>query len=209
MSGTYVAKTIGDGNGGTIAGADFVQDLAGGFAPAAALPTAIVSASFSRPANTTVYANAQLVANSTTAGSVVPLSLANASRKGGVGGVITGARLSKSGGGANSNTNALFRVHIFEGTSSGAGPTPAVGDGGVYSTNVNTVAASEIGYVDIDMTSTSAVGSDGCKAYTRGLQMAFMPSNSGTGLYALIEVRGAYTPISGETFTLALEIAQD
>jgi hypothetical protein len=83
------------------------------------------SANFTRPADTTTYAQGDLVANSTTAGSVTPLAL-TAARVSGGGGVIRKFRLIKS---TASLTNAQFRVHLFN-----ALPTVANGDNAAWGT---------------------------------------------------------------------------
>ena len=71
-----------------------------------------LSASFTRPNDTTAYASGDLVANSTTAGSVVPLQidLGNVAAVGHGITRITRARLTKSG---TSPTNANFRIHLY------------------------------------------------------------------------------------------------
>jgi hypothetical protein len=154
-------------------------------------------ASFTRPANTTAYASGQLVANSTTAGAVVPLavsvggnSMPGATR-------ITRVRLAKSGTVA---TNASFRVHLY-----GASPTPANGDGGAWSSNQ---AGSYLGSIDV---ASMKPFTDGCcdvGAAAAGSEfLVRLPS--GTTIYALIEARAAYTPVASEVFTLTLETVDD
>ena len=78
-----------------------------------------LSQSFTRPNNTTAYASGQLVANSATAGLVVPMAFT-------VGGNsipgqfrLSRIRLFKSG---TSNSNAQFRLHLYA-----ASPTVANG----------------------------------------------------------------------------------
>src|SRR5713226_10735246 len=103
---------------------------------------------FTRPNNATAYASGQLVANSTTAGSVVPLaiqvqgnSMPGCTR-------ITRVRLTKSN---ISPTNANFRVHLY-----GASPTVANGDGGIWSSNQ---AANYLGSIDVP---SMKAFTDGC-----------------------------------------------
>jgi hypothetical protein len=84
-----------------------------------------VTASFTRPADTTAYASGDLVANSTTTGSVVPIELIGAARADGEALRIERVRLRKSGA---SLTNAAFRVHLFR-----KPPTVTTGDNGVFS----------------------------------------------------------------------------
>lgn len=157
----------------------------------------VARGSFTRPANTTAYASGQLVANNTTAGSVVPLAI-DAARIPGSTGLIARAALAKSG---TTITNASFRVHLFR-----ADPTSAVGDAGSYSTSG---ALDAIGYFDITMDQAYTDGAKGWAAPAVGNAVVFdAPSGSKT-IYALIEARGAYTPVSGETFTLELEVLQN
>ncbi len=158
----------------------------------------LASASFTRPADTTAYGVGDLVANSTTAGSVVAMSLAGMAQKAGAGGKIVGARLRKSGAGT---TNAAFRVHLF----SAAPATVANGDNGAFSTSG---VADYIGALDVTIDRAFTDG-----AFGRGMPLAgnFLDyiTAGGTTLYALIEARGAYTPASGETFVLTLAALPD
>lgn len=157
--------------------------------------TVNVSANFNRPADTTGYAVGDLVANSTSAGSVVPLSLAAARIAAGSGSIRRG-RLKKSG---TSLTNATFRMHLY-----GASPTPANGDNSAFSTGESTY----LGSIDIIM---DRAFSDGCKGVGvpgQGADINFKLA-SGTTVYVLIEATSAYTPVSGETFTVELEVFQD
>jgi hypothetical protein len=68
------------------------------------------SASFTRPADTAVYASGDLVANSTTAGSVVPLAIPVGGFAGFAALRLTRIRLTKSG---TSNTNANFTAFFY------------------------------------------------------------------------------------------------
>src|SRR3569833_86506 len=97
-----------------------------------------ISASFTRPADTTAYASGDLVANSTTAGSVTPLTftLGNTFPQGQL--RLTRARIYKSG---TTATNANFRLHLYE-----ASPVPANGDNGAWSTDKS---ANKIGNNDV------------------------------------------------------------
>ncbi len=161
--------------------------------------SAIVSASFVRPADTVAYAVGDLVANNVTAGSVTPMPLAAARINAGTG-AIRRVRLSTSKTGlAGTET---FRVHLFKTT-----PTVTNGDNGVFS--VNGVAANHLGVIDVTM---DRVFNDGAKGFAIplvGSEIVFDTGAATTNLFALIEARTAYTPASGETFTLALEVLRD
>jgi hypothetical protein len=151
------------------------------------------SASFTRPNDANIYAVGDLVANSVTAGSVVPLTLTLANSFGS--GVLrfVRARLVKSG---TSTTNASFRIHIYQ-----ASPTVTNGDNGAWLTDN---AANWLGNIDI---SSMLAFSDGC-AGTGSLPAgseAFVKTASGKNLYALLAALGTYTPANNEVFTLTLE----
>jgi hypothetical protein len=163
--------------------------------------SAVVVASFARPADTNAYASGDLVANNVTAGSVAPLVL-SAARVADRTGVIRRGRLTKSSTGT---ANAIFRVHLYKDV-----PVPAAGDNGAFQTGG---ALTYIGSMDFDMTSANARAfSDGVKCIgvpNVGSEIIFDPKTGTTNIYALIEVRSAYVPVSGETFTLALEVFRD
>ena len=155
------------------------------------------SAGFTRPNNTTAYASGQLVANSVTAGSVVPLQFS-------VGGNsmpgefrLTRIRLFKSG---TSSTNAAFRLHLYS-----AAPTAANGDGAAWSTNQ---AAAYLGSIDV---AAMKAFTDGCADVgddpAGGEHLIRLPA--GTAFYALLEARAAYTPSANEQFTVTLEMVEE
>lgn len=158
-----------------------------------------IQASFTRPADTTAYAAGDLVANSTTAGSVVPLSFSGAVRTTGDCVRIERVRIEKSG---TSLTNASFRLHLFE-----SSPTPTVGDNGVYN-NAGVLATNSIlshaGTFPVTMTWSGSDGAMGIGVPTTGNGATISPT-SGTTLFGLLEVTAAYTPASGEIFYVVLE----
>lgn len=158
-----------------------------------------IQASFTRPADTTAYAAGDLVANSTTAGSVVPLSFAGAVRTTGDCVRIERVRIEKSG---TSLTNASFRLHLFE-----ASPTPTVGDNGVYN-NAGVLATNNIlnhaGTFPVTMIWSGSDGAMGIGVPTTGNGATIRPA-TGTTLFGLLEVTAAYTPASGEIFYVVLE----
>jgi hypothetical protein len=152
-----------------------------------------LAASFTRPNDTTAYASGDLVANSVTAGSVVPMQFALGGNAMPGTTRITRARLRKSG---TTATNASFRVHLY-----GASPTAANGDNGAWSTDQ---AAGYLGAIDV---ASMKAFTDGCAdvgAAAAGSELLIrLPA--GATLYALLEARAAYTPAANEAFTLTLE----
>jgi hypothetical protein len=148
--------------------------------------------SFTRPADTTAYASGDLVANSTTAGSVVPIKIDVGNEFPNGKSRITRARLTKSGVVA---TNANFRIHLYETL-----PTPANGDNGAWSTDQ---AAHWLGNIDVTSMLAFTDGCTGTGSAASGSEMFL--SLVGKSIWALIEAKAAYTPVSGEVFTLTLE----
>lgn len=147
-----------------------------------------------RPADTTAYASGDLVANSTTAGSVTPFSFTNAVRFPGGSVRIERCRIQKSG---TSTTNASFRVHIYSATPASI----ANGDNGAWSTSI----AGYIGAFDVTLDRAFTNGAEGAGLTLTNTPMTCKPSGSAIALFALVEARGAYTPASAETFTVLLE----
>jgi hypothetical protein len=149
------------------------------------------SASVTRPADTTAYASGDLIANSTTAGSVVPMTFNPVTRGAGRSAQIRRVRISKTG---TSVTNASVRLHLYNTSSI----TAANGDNGAWSTDK---AANHSGYVDVTIDQAFTDGAFGqatCEINTNALT-----------LYGLLEARGAYTPASAEVFTVTLESVED
>lgn len=159
--------------------------------------TRVVSTSFTRPADTTAYASGDLVANSTTAGSVAPMSWGVTSESGGPG-MVRRCRIIKSGTGT---TSAAFRLHLYN-----ASPTVANGDNGAWSSNK---AANYLGYMDVSAMTAFTDGAMGAGAPAVGYEMNFDLDVTTYVLYGLLEARGAYTPASAEVFTVALEVVPD
>lgn len=168
--------------------------------------SALIAATFSRPANTTAYAArvgntaGSLVANSTTAGSVTPMQLVIARKVGGTG-TITAVKLAKS---SPIITNASFRVHFY-----GTAPTASNGDGSSWLTT----PSSYLGYADIAMDkvfTTEASGSALPKTSASDPRAIVFSAAAGSQtIYALVEALGNYTPVSGETFVLTVDVSRD
>lgn len=161
-----------------------------------ALPKTLVigATQFTRPADTTAYASGDLVANSTTAGSVVALSFANVTLQTGYKARIKRIGLKSSG---TAVTNGSFRIHLFDG---GTVPTVANGDNGAIAIATNIVGY--LGSMDIAYTLAGAAGAMGWSAAG---EINFS-SVSSKNLSGLIEARGAYTPASAETFNAYIEV---
>jgi hypothetical protein len=151
------------------------------------------SASFTRPADTLVYASGDLVANSITAGSAVPLTFSLA-RAAGKGGMIRRARLRKTGA---SIANAAFRLHLYS-----ALPVVANGDNGAW---LSDKAANYVGHLDFVLDKAFSDGAAGNAVPAVGSEIIFTADT----YYGLLEARGGYTPASAEVFNLDLETIQN
>lgn len=143
-----------------------------------------VSASFTRPSNTTAYASGDLVANNTNAGSVTPLTFSSAHGFG----AIVRARIEKSD---KTTTNASFDLHLFE-----ASPTVANGDNGALS------IANLAGYLGKVSVTVNALAGATTGASGNADASAICPS--GATVYGLLAATAAYTPASAEVFTVTL-----
>jgi len=160
---------------------------------------AVSATTMTRPADTTAYASGDLVANSTTAGSVTGMVFPNAVRLDLECARFERIRLRKS---SATLTNASFRVYLFT-----ALPTLSVGDNGAF--NASSVLAVDdmdklIGWFDVTMDRSGAAGARGSGTPNSGPALTCKPTASQT-LYGLIEATAAYTPTSGETFNAVLE----
>lgn len=157
-----------------------------------------LSASFTRPADTTAYAATDLIANDVDAGDVVPLLFSRPKENVGAEGIIRRARIFKS-----KTTGTLSaRLHLYA-----AKPVPANGDNGTWSTNK---AADYLGAIDVTVDRAFTDGMAGQGVPNVGSEISL---NQGVGaggvLYGLLEALGAYTPASGETITVTLEVLQE
>lgn len=148
----------------------------------------IASANFTRPSDTTAYANADLVANSTTAGSVVPMAFNIPS---------LGAKLWRASINFDSATptNATFRLHLYS-----SSPTVTNGDNGAWLTTNSGYQ----GFILID--ASTLTFSDTTTGYNAQLTAPlFVAPSASTGkLYGLLAATAAYTPASAEVFTVTV-----
>lgn len=151
-----------------------------------------VSANFTRPNDTTAYASGDLVANSTTAGSVSPMTFALPF---GQGLRIWRVGLLKSDA---TPTNASFRLHLYNDS-----PTVTNGDNAAWLS----IVAGYQGFVDIVASGqTFSDDSTGFGVYVNNSVFAplYIVADTDFKLYGLLEARAAYTPVAQEVFTVTL-----
>jgi hypothetical protein len=177
------------GTVGLVAGEAHIGEVSG--------RTVLATASFTRPADTTAYALGDLVANSTTAGSVVQMQF-TVSRIAAGSGMIRRLRLRKTG---TSISAAAFRLHLFNASVT----TITNGDNGAFSVSN---CANYMGKVDLTCDQVFTDGASGNAIPSVGSEINFALA-SGQVIYGLLEARGVYTPGSAEVFTLELEVLQN
>ena len=151
----------------------------------------VTSWSFVRPADITAYASGDLVANSTTAGSVIPLTF-NV-RNENIGSIVRRIRMRKT---STSVSGSSFRVHLYN-----SSPTVTNGDNGAWLSTTS----GYIGSFDVTIDKAFSDGAGGAGVANNGVDINLI---YGT-VYGLVEARGAYTPTSAETFTVELEVVCD
>ncbi|MCA3700825.1 MAG: hypothetical protein IOB84_13715 [Brevundimonas sp.] len=144
---------------------------------------------FTRPADTTAYASGDLVANSTTAGSVASVLLEPGVAAGGQR-LVRRVRLRKS---TTVLTDALFRVHLY----AGAAPTFANGDNAAWSTNG---FDRYLGSVDVLMDRAFTDGAMGLASPAMDIQY-----DGSLDLRAVVEARAVYGPGNAEVFGVDAE----
>ena len=157
---------------------------------------ATVAANFTRPADTVAYASGDIVANSTTAGSVAPMTFA-AARVVDKGFMIRRARVKKSTTGL---TNAVFRLHLYK-----QSPVVSNGDNGAWLSDEKNY----LGAIDMTMDKTFTDGAFGIGVPNNGSDISGVPNTGTINIYGLLEARGAYAPGNAEVFTVTLEAHQD
>lgn len=153
------------------------------------------SSNFTRPNDTNAYASGDLLANSTTAASVSPLTWQTGGSKPFE---VPGIRFHKTG----ATGNISYRVHLFA-----ASPTVATtGDNGAFASNVsgaaNCIAIYEgtaYGYAD---------GATGLLVPISGVIKQEYVGDPAT-VYGLVEVRSAWTPVAQEVITATLIMEYD
>lgn len=154
----------------------------------------VTGSTLTRPADTTAYAIGDLIANSTTAGSVVPITLSGMSRVNTGQGRIERVRLSSS----STAVGMTIRVHLYNTSSI----TVSNGDNGAWLTS----NSNYIGAFDVTIDRAFTDGASGSGIPLTGGSITFQAGAGITTLYALLEARSAFTPTSGCVFTLRSEV---
>ncbi len=164
--------------------------------PVAAGRVVVVTApTMTRPADTTQYSTGDLVANSTTAGSVVPLEF----DVGGGSGMVRKIRI-RTNRTSDGTTSAVFRVYLFR-----TAPTVAGGDNAAFNP---ANAANFIDAMDVVLNEQFSDGAANSSNGAAGEINYSLPSGS-TKLFGLVRAGAGYTPASAEQISVALEVLKD
>lgn len=156
----------------------------------------ITATEFTRPANATAFAAGDVVGP---ASGTAVITLASPAQYNYGAGKITQIRL-HSDSSTGTATNGTFRVHFFS-----TAPT-SVADNSPWVT-LYTEKAYFVGYRDMDVFTGGATGLTSEMTATQ-LPLPFKCTGS-NNLYAIVTATGAYTPVSGEKFTLSITVEQE
>lgn len=209
--GTSASAAAGDAGGATIAGylrkvrdqlASVINATVGGFK--SYTPTGLLTGSvvLQRVADANAYAVGDLVGGNVTPGNAANYaSIANLGRGAGEGTCLRRIRLRSD---AVARQGASFMVHVFRGA-----PTLTVGDNGVFN-NAGLLAtdiAKHVGEFQIALDRGGTDGAKGIGVPAVGSEVIVIPDDGSTLFYAL-ETQTAFTPVSGESFTITAECAR-
>lgn len=160
----------------------------------------VKNASFTRPANTTQYAAGEAVTDSTSAPTVITFSNV-VSSNGGAGSIVKVLMVDS----ANAATKGSFELWLFDTTF-----TPD-NDNAVF-TPTDAELATLIDVIPLPSTfvGDATAGADGNAVYigTLAEPIDFKCKPTSSNLFGALVVRNAYTPVSGESFTIRLFIEQ-
>ena len=164
-------------------------------------PTRIVTASFTRPADTTNYAAGDAMGAGSAALDCI-MEFANALPANAKSGKVVGARLAKDDTGV---TNDSFRLLLFRRT-----PTEDPDENAAPTTSFIKWAdrASYVGMIDFQIADvhSDAVFYEG-QDFVPGGGIPFHSDGSQNALYGILTTLGAYNPASGEIFHVQLEVS--
>lgn len=156
----------------------------------------LVSTSFTRPANASIYTTKDVISNSTSSPTI--LSFAGAGLQNGGSGYIVKARLS-----TNLSTFAgTLRLWLFHTA------ITMINDNDPF-TLMYTNKDKRIGCIDFTVAGTEGTGSDSVEAAYYGPPIAYKCASGDTAIYGILEDITAFTPASGQGFFIELELDQN
>lgn len=163
--------------------------------------SAVIIQTVTRPADTVQYAIGDLIAATTVAASVIPITFPVA-RAIDRPVSIRRARLKKNN---NSLTAAKFRLNLWM-------TNPSVSPGAITSGDNQALGVTEsnyLGYFDFTMDKSFSDSAKGFAVPNVGSEIITHPTSGTVNIFGLLEARDVYTPQSGEVFTAVLEVFRD
>jgi len=153
--------------------------------------SALVSASYARPANTDYYTALDVFSNSTSAPAL--LSFTNIARVNAGSGYIVKARLVTD----QASNASRFRLHLFH-----TAISPIADNSPFASLYAN--RANKIGFIDFDAMGAEGSGSDCAESSNFSTRLKFVCAAASRSLYGILEVRDNFTPTSGQSIFVEL-----
>ncbi|MBM3136392.1 MAG: hypothetical protein FJZ89_14150 [Chloroflexi bacterium] len=192
--GTYALAATGAANSGVDIGDVDVLSIAAGETHIGEVGGKItrISGTFTRPADVNAYIPNDTVSNSTSA--TTPLALSSVFRVASGSAYLVGLRLETN----LKSITPRFRVHFF------AVNNPTVAADNVAYKEVYADAANRRGFVDLPAMSTAVdtTNSDMSQAEDFTIRRPMVAAAAATGLWVVLETLDAFTPASGQSFTL-------
>jgi hypothetical protein len=156
------------------------------------------TASFARPGNTTAYTINNVVSNAT--GAAVPMTFSGVLPVNQADGYIVGVRAMTT----QSSFATALRLHLYK----NSGIASNLNDGSGYNL-LYTDFSNRLGYVDISSWTTAGASSDSATAFGifpgGGSTLPIELASGSNNLYGVLENRAAFTPVSGQQFSISLK----
>jgi hypothetical protein len=152
----------------------------------------MVSTEFTRPADTTAYAANDVVSNSTS--TTTMQALANAARVSGIGGYIVGARLTTD----KKSITPRFRVHFYNTT----GATLSA-DNAAWQHKYADISK-RVGRLILPAMDTGADTTNSDMSVAEDMTCHIPYTCAATSVYWVLETLDAFTPASGQKFSLSV-----
>lgn len=159
-----------------------------------------ITATFTRPADTTTYAAGDVVANSTTAPTVITFS-GVAGANGGYGRLLRVNMIDS----ANKATPGMFELWLFD-------TAPGLDNDNAAFTPTDAELQNLIDVIPLESNYIGDATADagGNRVYTSGLlELPFKCGASVTAIYGELVVRNDYIPVSGESFYFIMDVIQE
>lgn len=156
----------------------------------------VATATLTRPADTTAYTAGDVVSNNAT--TTTPIAFSDIFPKDAGTGYLVGARLSTD----KKSITPRIRLHLFN-----ASTATVAADNAAFK-EVYADAGKRLGYVDLPAmtTATDSTNSDMSRAFDLTLRVPIVAAAGDRDLHVVLEALDAFTPASGQQFSLTLYV---